>query len=111
MSEEQTVRLLWQNYRFLTKEMLKFLDKHDMDLFYKLLAQRAELQTQIEAAVDDGFKDSEEGRKTLTEIQHDDRLLLNHLQMKRHKVNEQRKVIGAYSGPSTARIKSKVWER
>lgn len=111
MSKEQAVKLLWQNYRFLTKEMLKFLDKQDMDLFYKLLDQRAELQTQIEAAADDGFKESEEGQKTLAEIQHDDRIMLNHLQMKRHRVNEQRKVIGAYTGPSTAMIKSKVWER
>ena len=38
----KTAEALWQDYQFLTKEMLKFLAQPDMDLFYELMESTGE---------------------------------------------------------------------
>jgi hypothetical protein len=41
--------VLWQTYLSLTKELLKFIDKQDIDTFLSLVPQRTQLIEKIEA--------------------------------------------------------------
>lgn len=95
---------MWLDYRFLTKEMLKFLAKQDMDLFYELLNQRHKLQDIIEQTADDGFRASPEGRTLLTEIQRDSDIIRENLQIKLGKSKRQNRVAQAYSSVSTTAV-------
>ncbi|WP_407307302.1 hypothetical protein [Desulfosporosinus sp. SB140] len=96
--EEKIVQALWQDYRFLTKEMIKFLSKQDMELFYNLMEQRGRLQSKIEHTTDNGFKDSTAGRSMLAEIQQDNQFIIEHLQLRRNRVKKHRQVIDSYGG-------------
>lgn len=53
---------LWQDYLFLTHEMLKFISRREMDMFYSLLDQRESLQPLLEAA-DPVFQASPAGKE------------------------------------------------
>lgn len=56
----KTERALWEDYLFITQEMVKCLTRDDFPLFEELLTQRAKLQLMIESVqeqpeVDTGF--------------------------------------------------------
>ncbi len=108
---DRTAQAMWQDYQFLTKEMMKFLTEQDMDLFYNLMNQRERLQTIIDQTADDGFKVSPEGRSLLTEIQQDSQNIIHNLQLRRSSSKRQHQVSEAYSGLSTAPISRMSWKR
>lgn len=107
----KTAQALWQDYRFLTKEMLKFLAKQDMELFYDLLNQRERLQTIIEQTPDDGFKVSPAGRSLLAEIQQDSQSIIHSLQLRLGSSKRQHLVAEAYSVASTTAVSGMNWKR
>lgn len=107
----KTAHDLWQDYRFLTKEMMKFLAKQDMDLFYELLNQRERLQTLIDQTADDGFKVSPAGKNLLTEIQQDCQTIIQNLQMRLNTSKRQHQVSEAYSATSTTALNQMNWKR
>ncbi|KGK90347.1 hypothetical protein DP73_06770 [Desulfosporosinus sp. HMP52] len=101
---------LWQNYHFLTKEMIKFLSRKDMELFNELMNQRERLQIVIDQ-VDDGFKVSLEGRALLTEINEDNLKIIENLQVLRGKSKQQHQVSQAYNAASTTAVSQMNWKR
>ena len=107
----KTAETLWQDYRFLTKEMMKFLAKQDLDLFYELMNQREKLQTIIDQTTDDGFKVSSAGRSLLTEIQQDCQTIIDNLQLRRNRSKRQHQVSEAYSGANTTAVSQMNWTR
>ena len=107
----KTTQALWQDYSFLTKEMLKFLDKQDMELFYELMDQRERLQTIIEETPDEGFKLSSPGQSLLFELKKDNELILNNLQAKQSRAKRHHQVSEVYTGASTPAISRMNWER
>lgn len=107
----KTAQALWQDYHFLTKEMMKFLTKQDMDLFYNLLNQRERLQTIIDQTADNDFKVSPEGRILLTEIQRDSEYIVYNLQLRLSGSKRQHQVSEAYSGASTTAVSQMNWKR
>ena len=107
----KTAQALWQDYWFLTKEMMKFLTKQDMDLFYDLLNQRERLQTIIDQTADNDFKVSPEGRILLTEIQQDSKYIVYNLQLRMSGSKRQHQVSEAYSGASTTAVSQMNWKR
>ena len=109
--EGKTAQALWQDYQFLTKEMMKFLTKQDMDLFYNLLNQREGLQTMIDQTSDDGFKVSPEGRSLLAEIQRDSEYVILNLRLRLSGSKRQHQVSEAYSGASTTAVSQMNWKR
>ncbi|AFM01814.1 hypothetical protein Desde_3532 [Desulfitobacterium dehalogenans ATCC 51507] len=108
---EKTPESLWQDYLFLTKEMLKFLDKKDMELFHDLMSQRERMQTLIEETPDQGFRSSPEGRKLLTEIQGEDQILMSHFQATHSKAKHHHQVAEAYSGGNQRPVNHRNWVR
>ena len=109
--EGKTAQALWRDYRFLTKEMLKFLAKPDMDLFYELTNQREKLQTLIDQTVDHGFKDSPEGRRLLAEIHQDSQTIIHNLQLRLSSSKRKHQVSEAYGAVSTTAVSQMSWKR
>lgn len=107
----KTAHALWQDYHFLTQEMVKFLTKQDMQLFYHLLEQRGRLQTSIEMAVDDGFKDSPAGQSLLTEIQKESQFIIAHLESRMGNSRRQYQVMETYNGKGTGHASRMTWKR
>ena len=104
-SEAKTAGVLWQDYRFLTKEMLKFLKEQDYDLFYELLKQREKLQRRIENAPDnDDFKASPAGGSLFEEIREDSEAVKEALQVIVGGSRRQHKLSQAYSVASTMAV-------
>ncbi|SHH66957.1 hypothetical protein [Desulfosporosinus lacus] len=101
---EKTAQALWQEYHFLTKEMLKFLTKQDMELFYNLMNQREHLQRLIERAPDDGFKVSPAGRNLLREIRQDSQAIIEAMQIRMGSSKRQHQVSKAYGAASTTAV-------
>ena len=108
---EKTVAILWQDYRFLTKEMVKFLAKQDMNLFYELMNQREQLQTIIDQTADKDLKLSPERRNLLTEIQQDSQTIIQGVQLRLGISKRQHQVSEAYSAVSTTAVSRMNWKR
>jgi len=108
---EKTAQALWQEYHFLTKEMLKFLTKQDMELFYNLMNQREHLQRLIERAPDDGFKVSPAGRNLLREIRQDSQAIIEAMQIRMGSSKRQHQVSKAYGAASTTAVSQMNWKR
>ena len=108
---DKTAQALWQDYQFLTKEMIKFLTKQDMNLFYDLMNQRERLQTMIDRTADDDFKVSPEGRSSLAEIQQDNQTIIHDLQIRLGSSKRQHQVSEAYSATSTTAVSQMNWQR
>lgn len=108
---DKSAQSLWQDYHFLTKEMLKFLTKQDMELFYDLMNQREGLQILIEQTPDDGFKQSPAGRSLLNEIRQESQHILQEMQIRMGKSKRQHQVSKAYSTASTTAVSQMNWER
>lgn len=107
----RTAKALWQDYRVLTKEMLKFLDRQDMALFYNILNQREQIQFIIEQTEDDGFKDSPEGRRLLEEIQSENELITNNLQFWLNSSKRHRQVSQIYNKVGAISFSRVDWKR
>lgn len=107
----KTAQALWQDYQFLTKEMLKFLKAQDMELFYDLSNQREKLQTIIDQTDDGGFKVSSEGQSLLNEIQHDSQSIIDNMQLLLSHSKRQHQVSEAYGVASTTAVSKMTWKR
>ncbi len=107
----KTAQALWQDYHFLTKEMVKFLIKQDMSLFYHLLEQRGRLQTRIEEAADDAFHNSPSGQSLLLEIQKENQIVIEHLQSRMSHGKRQFQMMKVYSGVNTGPASRRTWKR
>lgn len=102
---------LWQDYYFLTKEMLKFLIKQDMELFYDLMNQRERLQILIEQTADDGYKQSLAGRSLLREVKLESQHILEEMLIRMGKTKRQHQVSKAYNAASTTAVSQMNWKR
>ncbi len=61
-------RALWRKYIVITKEMLKFIDKKDVDMFLELVPQRSQLIEMMKALPPNKFRETEECRAMIEEI-------------------------------------------
>ncbi|MBP1763072.1 MAG: hypothetical protein H6Q65_130 [Firmicutes bacterium] len=105
-----TTEQLWQEYAFLTREMIKFVTKRDFSLVNTLLEQREKLQEMISASGDKTYRGSPDGRALLTSIMAQEQQIAAALQLLRNKMQQQQTVSGAYeafrSGPNIGWMKN-----
>jgi hypothetical protein len=59
----------WQDYLFLTVEMKKFLLKNNLDMFFSLLDQRGELQSEIARHTSAEYAATVDGKQLLQRVQ------------------------------------------
>ncbi len=108
---DKTAQALWQDYQFLTKEMMKFLARQDMDLFNELMNQREQLQPMIDQVADYGFKDSPVGQTILAEVQEDNQYIIDNVQVLLSRSKRYHQVSKAYNGLSTTVVSQMNWKR
>lgn len=111
MMAEKTAQALWQDYLFLTKEMLKFLNQQDMELFYELMDQRERLQIIIEETPDEGFKLSPHGLNLLTEVERENQKIFRDLQLKHSRAKLHHQVSEVYNNMGNTTINRVNMER
>ncbi len=103
MRDEQpavkTKQALWQDYLFLSRELLKFASPQEQELFMELLAQREKLQALIEAAPDaEGYAASEAFRQLAAQAAALNESVAARLRFFKNAAARQRDVAAAYDG-------------
>ena len=88
---------LWQDYRFLTREMATFIARQELDLFYELQNQRIQLQAIIdETAGAAEYLRTPPGQELLMEVQAEDARIATFLRGSMNRLSQQRQVRHAY---------------
>ena len=59
---------LWTKYFALTEELLKFINKQDIDTFLAIVPQRGQLIEQMKALPENDFRNTEECKKLIEKI-------------------------------------------
>lgn len=67
-SSQRTAVNLWQDYLFLSREMLRFLERQEHELFFELMRQRESVQQMLDELETDDFKHTEQGKVLFDEI-------------------------------------------
>lgn len=67
-NQDMAARKLWEKFLRLTQEMLRFLEKENIDMFLELLTQRLALQKNIEALSNDTYHLTPEGKALIAQI-------------------------------------------
>jgi len=93
---QRPVRELWQDYLFVTKEMAKFLERQDKDMFNELLQQREKLQQMLDEAADGTYSVSPEGRQVFRQISDENQKMRVKLQYLLNTAKKQQTVSNAY---------------
>lgn len=95
---------LWKDYQFLTHEMATFIARQELDMFYELLDQRAQLQDMIEETGDFGYLNTEAGRALTREVTDVDVQISTQLRGSMTRLKQDRQVQVAYQGAYTNKV-------
>lgn len=97
MSGKESAEQLWRSYLFLTREMVKFLEKKNLDMFTTLIEQREQTQKQIDA--NGGREAAFDGRDALiAEIMYTNQLIQLHLRRLQNQLRQNHNRSYAYEG-------------
>ena len=100
MREEYDVirqtRELWQRYLVLTKELMKFIDKQDIDTFMDIVPQRGTLIEQMKALPANDFRQREECRQMVEEIKSMDQQIMYKARAWLNRSRRQNQTVQAY---------------
>ena len=64
----EQARGLWRKYVVITREMLKFIDKRDVDTFLTLVPQRSQLIELMKALPQNNFRETDECKAMIEQI-------------------------------------------
>ena len=87
---------LWRDYRFLTREMVAFIARQELDMFYELQNQRLQLQATIDETGDYSYLQTASGQALVEELQAADAQIASQLRGSMSRLTQQRKVQRAY---------------
>lgn len=89
-------RNLWRKYVILTQELLKFIDKKDIDTFLALVPQRGQLIDMIKALPPNGFRQTDECRAMIEQIKPMDMQIMYKARAWLNKARRQTSTVKAY---------------
>lgn len=87
---------LWQTYLSLTKELLKFIDKQEIDTFLELVPQRTGLIEKIEALPSKEYRKLDEFKSIADEIKTLDKEIMYKARAWLNKSRRQNSVVRSY---------------
>ena len=87
---------LWQTYLNLTKELLKFINKQDIDTFLDLVPQRTGLIEKIEALPSKDYRQLDEFKKIADELKILDKEIMYKARAWLNKSRRQNSVVRSY---------------
>ena len=100
MREEDEVldraRELWKQYLVLTRELLKFIDKQDIDTFMSIVPQRDVLIERMKALPANDFRRTEECRGMIEEIRLMDQQIMYKARSWLNKSRRQNQAVQSY---------------
>ena len=89
-------RDLWQRYLMLTKELLKFIDRQDIDTFLAIVPQRGELIERMKALPKNDFRETAECKAMIEEIKPMDMQIIYKARSWLNKSRRQNNAVRAY---------------
>lgn len=104
-------RILWQKYFALTKELLKFSDQRDSELFIDLVNQRERLIEKLEALPKNDYRESDECKKMIEQIIPMDKQIIYRARAWLNKSRRQNSVVRSYDLVESAGLRGTVFNR
>ena len=104
-------RTLWQKYFALTKELLKFSDQKDSELFMELVDQRDRLIEKMKALPKNDYRDSEECKKMIEQIIPMDKQIIYRAKAWLNKSRRQNSAVRSYDLIESAGLRGTVFNR
>ena len=89
-------RDLWQRYLMLTRELLKFIDKQDIDTFLAIVPQRGDLIEKMKALPENQFRETQECKDMIEEIKPLDMQIIYKARSWLNKSRRQNSAVRAY---------------
>lgn len=104
-------RILWQKYLALTKELLKFSDQSDSELFMDLVDQREKLIEQLESLPKNDYRASEECKAIVEQIIPMDKQIIYRARAWLNKSRRQNSAVRSYDVTSSFGTRGTVFNR
>ncbi len=114
VDKEETLkqaRTLWQKYFALTKELLKFSDQKDSELFMELVDQRDRLIEKMKALPQNDYRESEECKKMIEQIIPMDKQIIYRAKAWLNKSRRQNSAVRSYDLIESAALRGTVFNR
>ena len=89
-------RRLWHQYLVLTHELMKFIDRKDIDTFLSIVPQRGTIVERMKALPKNGFRETEECKKLIEEIRPLDMQIIYKAKAWLNKSRRQNSTVRAY---------------
>ena len=87
---------LWQRYLELTKELLKFIDRKDVDMFLEIVPQRDQLIEKMKALPENNFRQTAECQALIEQIKPMDMQIIYKARAWLNKSRRQNSAVKAY---------------
>ena len=88
--------ILWNKYLTLTNELLKFINKGDVDTFFELVNQRDKLIEMMKALPENKFRDTDECKAMIEQIKSLDMQIMYKARAWLNKSRRQNNTVRAY---------------
>jgi len=107
----ERARTLWQKYFALTKELLKFSDQKDSELFTALVDQRSQLIEMIKSLPANNYRESAECRAMIEQIIPMDKQIIYRARAWLNKSRRQNSTVRSYDVSSSLGTRGTVFNR
>ena len=104
-------RVLWQKYFILTKELVKFSDQRDTDLFIDLVDQRDHIIEMMKALPENNYRESEECKKMIEQIIPMDKQIIYRAKAWLNKSRRQNSAVRSYDLTESIGLRGTVFNR
>lgn len=104
-------RILWQKYFTLTKELLKFSDQADSDIFLDLVDQRERLIEKMKSLPENNYRDSAECKALIEQIVPLDKQIIYKARAWLNKSRRQNNTVRSYDLVGAAELRGVVFNR
>ena len=107
----EQARNLWQKYFALTKELLKFRDQKDSDLFIELVNQREQLVEKIKSLPPNDYRQSDECQEMIEQIIPMDKQIIYRARAWLNKSRRQNSTVRSYDVSNSLGTRGSVFNR
>ena len=104
-------RILWQKYFSLTKELLKFSDQKDSELFMELVDQRERLIEKMKALPENDYRETDECKRLIEQIVPMDKQIIYRAKAWLNKSRRQNSAVRSYDLIESAGLRGTVFNR
>ena len=107
----EQARQLWQKYLALTKELLKFSDQKDSEMFMEIVDQRGRLVEKIQGLPENDYPKSDECKAMIEEIVPLDKQIIYRAKAWLNKSRRQNNTVRSYDVTTSMGLRGTVFNR